>query len=60
MFAELSFAKGLTSPCDPKRLLEVTRRFGEFKRQALTPNGFHMVLEIGKEKRPYSKKCGSR
>jgi hypothetical protein len=47
----------LVSPADPKRVLEVMRRFEEFKRQALNQNDF-VVLEIGKEKRPYIKKSG--
>lgn len=47
----------LVSPADPKRVLEVMRRFEEFKRQALNQNDF-VVLEIGKEKKPYIKKSG--
>jgi hypothetical protein len=47
----------LVSPADPKRVLEVMRRFEEFKRQALNQNDF-VVLAIGKEKKPYIKKSG--
>jgi hypothetical protein len=55
--SEIVEAEPLVSPADPKRVLEVMRRFEEFKRQALTPNDF-VMLEIGKEKKPYIKKSG--
>ena len=47
----------LVSPADPKRVLEVMRRFEEFKKKALTPNDY-VVLETREGKRPYIKKSG--
>ncbi|HUK51586.1 MAG TPA: hypothetical protein VLV18_11150 [Terriglobales bacterium] len=49
--------QSLVSPADPKRVLKVMRRFEETKRQVLTSNDF-VVLETGREKRPYIKKSG--
>ena len=54
---EIVAEEPLVSPADPRRVLEVMRRFEDFKRQALTL-GDYVVLDVGKEKRPYIKKSG--
>jgi hypothetical protein len=47
----------LVSPADPQKVLEVMRRFEEFKKKALTVNDY-VVLDTKEGKRPYIKKSG--